>query len=120
MNRPHRILALVAALLGGAALVGCQSRGSSPTASAEAIHVEVTEKGFEPAEVSAVAGRPVTLVFTRRTDQTCIKAVEFDNPKKSYPLPLHQAVTVNLPASAKGELDYQCNENMFSGKVVVR
>lgn len=39
------------------------------------IHVEVTDRGFVPAEVVVPKGKPVTLVATRKTDQTMVVGV---------------------------------------------
>jgi plastocyanin len=39
--------------------------------------IAVTSKGFEPDNISVPAGKPVTLVFTRKTDATCtVKGVD--------------------------------------------
>ena len=99
-------------------LVGCQQRGSGQ-ASGE-VHVDVTGNGFEPAEVKIPAGKTITLVMTRTTDQTCAKEVEFAILNQRYPLPLNQPVTISLPASQKGVLSYQCGMHMLSGRVVVQ
>jgi len=96
--------------------VGCQQ---SPSGQSAEVHVNVTEKGFEPADVKVPAGKAVTLVMTRKTDQTCAKEVLFPSLNKRYPLPLNQAVRIDLPASQKGTLSYQCGEKMFGGQVVI-
>ena len=113
-------VAALAALM----VVGCQqdgSSGSSATAkTATEVHVDVTENGFEPAEVTVPAGQAVTLVMTRKTDQTCATNVEFEALKKTYDLPLGKPVKISLPPSQKGTLSYQCGMHMLGGKVVVR
>jgi len=96
---------------------GCQQ---SPPSQAAEVHVDVTEKGFEPADVKVPAGKAVTLVMTRKTDQTCAKEVLFPSLNKQYPLPLNQAVRIELPASQKGTLTYQCGEKMIGGQIVVQ
>ncbi len=97
---------------------GCQQSGAS-RASGE-IHVNVTANGFEPAEVRVPAGRPVTLVMTRKTDQTCATEVEFASLHQRYSLPLDQPVTIRLPATQKGALRYECGMHMLSGRIVVQ
>ena len=118
----QRVLVSVAALLivlSGALLLGaCQQNRASKTEGE--MHVDVTDKGFEPAEVKVPAGQPVTLVMTRKTDQTCIKEVLFENPSQRVELPLNEPVRINLPASSKGTLTYQCGEKMIRGTVVVQ
>src|SRR6267142_26100 len=76
---------------------GCQQ---GPSSQSREIHVEVP------------AGKAVTLVMTRKTDQTCAKEVLFPSLNQRYPLPLNQAVRIELPASQKGTLSYQCGEKM--------
>ena|SRR6266850_3145095 len=95
---------------------GCQQ---GPSSQSREIHVDVTERGFEPADVKVPAGKAVTLVMTRKTDQTCAKEVLFPSLNQRYPLPLNQAVRIELPASQKGTLSYQCGEKMIGGQVVV-
>ena len=111
---------LVTLAAGSAALLlgACnQTRSRAPAAE---VHVDVTDKGFEPAEVKVPAGETVTLVMTRKTDQTCITEVEFASLHQNYKLPLNQLVRIALPASKTGTVDYQCGEHMFSGRVVVQ
>ena len=84
------------------------------------VHVEVTDKGFEPADVKVPAGQPVTLVMTRKTDQTCAKEVVFASLNQRYQLPLNQPVRISLPASQKGTVSYQCGMKMLGGRIVVQ
>ena len=44
----------------------------------EKLEVAVTDKGFEPDKLEVMKGKPVEIVFTRKTDQTCIKEVILD------------------------------------------
>ena len=109
-----------ASLLIGSAWIlllgGCQQ---TPSSQSGEVHVDVTERGFEPADVKVPAGKAVTLVMTRKTDQTCAKEVLFPSLNQRYPLPLNQAVRIELPASQKGTLNYQCGEKMIGGQVVI-
>ncbi|TMQ70356.1 MAG: hypothetical protein E6K80_08715 [Candidatus Eisenbacteria bacterium] len=100
-------------------LVACNRTHSNQTAGGE-VHVDVTDKGFEPADVIIPAAQPVTLVMTRKTDQTCAKSVEFASLQKSYPLPLNQPIRIELPASQKGVLSYECGMHMLTGRVIVQ
>jgi len=109
---------LATGMLGAALLIGCQQTGSGQQPLAE-VHVDVTEQGFEPAEVKVPTGRPVTIVMTRKTDQTCAKSVEFASLHKSYELPLDQPVSISLPASSKGTIRYECAMHMLSGRVII-
>ena len=100
-------------------MLGACQQTRSGSSSGE-VHIDVTDKGFEPAEVKVPANQPVTLVITRKTDQTCATEVEFASLGKTYALPLHQPVSIHLPPSEKGVLSYQCGMHMLSGRVVVR
>jgi plastocyanin domain-containing protein len=119
MKRMFVSVAVVTTVLSGALLLGACQQNRTGQSRGE-VHVDVTDKGFEPAEVQVPAGHPVTLVITRKTDQTCIKEVLFENPSQRVELPLNEPVSINLPASSKGTLTYQCGEKMISGKVVVQ
>ena len=80
----------------------------------------VIESGFAPGTITVPAGTPVTLVVTRKTDQTCAKEIVFPGQGIRKALPLNEAVEITLPASPKGEIPYVCGMDMLSGKVVVQ
>jgi plastocyanin domain-containing protein len=82
--------------------------------------VNVTDNGFEPAEVRIRAGRSVALIMTRKTDQTCATEVEFASLHRKYALPLNQPVRITLPASPAGTLSYECGMHMVGGRILVR
>ena len=115
-------VSLVALLLVGSAgamvLGACQP---NPSAQAGAdVHVDITDNGFEPAEVTIPAGRSVALVMTRKTDQTCATEVEFASLHQKYALPLNRPVRITLPASQAETLSYECGMHMIGGRIVVR
>jgi|GEM_PF-861730 len=90
---------------------------------AEKLEIAVTDKGFEPDKVTVKKGEPVELVFTRKTDQTCIKEVVLDtggSKKIQKPLPLNKPVTIKTKFTKAGDLKYVCNMNMYSGTVTVQ
>ena len=82
--------------------------------------IRVTEKGFEPANLSFAAGRPLMLTFKRTTDATCATEVVFAGLGIRKKLPLNQAITISLPAQKAGTLPYACGMNMFKGSVSVK
>jgi len=89
---------------------------------AEKLEISITDKGFEPDKVEVKKGQPVELVFTRKTDQTCIKEVVLDNgaSKIQKPLPLNTPVVIKTKFTKAGDLKYACTMNMFSGTVKVQ
>ena len=103
----------------GATLLGACQQTQSAQVGGE-VHVDVTDKGFEPADVTVPAGQAVTLVMTRKTDQTCATEVVFASLNQRYPLPLNQPVRITLPASQRGMLSYQCGMKMLGGRVVIQ
>lgn len=111
-------LALSAILLAG----GCSaSSQADPGAHAGGAHVTVTVdgQGFHPASVTARAGAPLTLTFRRTTDQTCATEVVFPAQNIRKPLPLDQAVDVELTPAA-GTIAFACGMDMLRGTVVAR
>ena len=107
--------AAVIALLAAGCARETRQDSSAPTRFA----IAVTDTGFAPASITVPAGKPVTLVVTRRTDQTCAKEIVFPDQGIRKPLPLNEAVEIALPASPKGEMHYACGMDMLKGIVVV-
>ena len=101
------------------------SKSSAPPAPAASTHVEiaVTEKGFEPADVAVPAGKPVTIVFSRKTDQTCAKQIVLDTgdgKKIEKDLPLGQPVEIATTFPKAGKLGYACAMDMMKGTITVQ
>lgn len=92
------------------------------TTRGDRIAISVTERGFEPDNVSVPGGEPVTLVFTRTTDSTCAKEVVIPIDGKSIekPLPLNEAVAIEVTFAQAGQITYACGMDMVKGTVVVR
>ena len=106
---------LAAALLALASVWGCAPR-PAPGPSSE-VAIAVTADGFQPASVTVPKGAPVTLVFTRKTDETCITDVTFARLGKSYPLPLNRPVRVEIPGGVKDTLGFVCPMDMYRGTI---
>lgn len=126
MKHIHRSRLLVAALAlvavtGLVALAGCGGAGSAGKAdAAQEVSVKVTPDGFVPAELTVAHGKPIRLTITRETDQTCARQVVFASLNLKQDLPLHQAVTIDLPAQPAGKLAYACGMDMVHGALVVQ
>ena len=84
------------------------------------IEVQVTKEGFVPAQVEVAAGKPVTIVFRRTTDETCATEAVFPSLKRRVKLPLNKPVRVTLQPSSGQNIAFACGMGMYSGKVVVR
>ena len=116
------VLAIPFALL----VAGCSKKEeatpSPKSADASKVQISVTEKGFEPDSVDVPAGKPVTIVFTRKTDKTCAKAVVVDlggGKKVTKDLPLDKTVEVSATFAKTGELSYACGMDMIHGVMTV-
>ena len=101
-------------------LAGCAQESQQAGAGPRRIAITVTEKGFEPEVVTVEAGKPVTLVVTRTTAQTCATELVMPAHGINQPLPLGQAVEIKFTPDKTGELSYACAMDMYKGKVVVK
>ncbi len=99
------------------------STTSSKPADPARIDIKVTDKGFEPADVSVPAGKPVTLVFERKTEQTCAKEVVLtmdDGKKIEKALPINTPVEIAATFPKAGKLGYACGMDMIKGTITVQ
>lgn len=123
---------LAALLIPFALLTACKKSDSAPKprptapakpANATRFDIKVTEKGFEPEDTSVPAGKPVTLVFERKTEQTCAKQVVLtmdDGKKIEKELPLNTPVEIAATFPKAGKLGYACGMDMIKGTIVVQ
>ena len=106
------------------AMVACTpAAADAPKHDASRIEITVTKKGFEPDNIKVPAGKPITLVFTRKTEQTCAKEVVVTlAPDKTIErkLPLDQPVEIVATFPKAGTLGYACGMNMTKGVIVVQ
>jgi len=85
------------------------------------VEIKVTEAGFEPRQVKVEKGKPVTLVFTRVTDKTCITAIDIpDEQVKGFPLPLDRPASLTITPRKAGVEKFHCSAmGMGNGKIIV-
>jgi plastocyanin domain-containing protein len=112
-------------LLAGALAFGGVAAADGPKAAkpTSRIEISVTRSGFEPGNISVPAKKPVTLVFTRKTDATCTKSVVVtvgDGKKIERELPLDKPVELAVTFPKAGTLSYACSMDMNRGIIVVR
>jgi plastocyanin domain-containing protein len=95
--------------------------GADPAPAPRKVEIRVTESGFEPQQVNANKGEPLTLVFLRTTELTCITAVDIpDENVKNLDLPLNKAVSVTVTPKKTGVEPFHCSAmGMGDGKLVV-
>ncbi len=106
-------------------LAACSKKADAPKAAPPSSHVEiaVTDKGFEPDDVSVPAATPVTIVFDRKTDQTCAKQIVIDTgdgKKITKDLPLNTPVEIAATFPKAGKIGYACGMDMVKGTITVQ
>ncbi len=84
----------------------------------EVIHVQVTEKGFEPAEINVKSGTHVILKVTRKTDETCAMDVVIKEKNIKQALPLDKEITVDVGTVKKGQTKFSCAMDMITGHII--
>lgn len=87
------------------------------------VAITVTDAGYEPARVTIPRGRPVVLVFTRRSEKTCAVDVHIklpDGTSIDRRLPLGQAVEIPLRIDRAVDVTYACGMDMIHGTIVVK
>jgi plastocyanin domain-containing protein len=109
----------VALLLAAGALAAAACRKTGGDGSGP-VRITVTKNGYEPFRVRATRGKPLTLVVTRTTDETCATEIVIPEANVSKDLPLGQPVTVTFTPQRTGELRYSCAMQMFQGVIEVR
>lgn len=92
----------------------------TPSVTGKQIPITIGEDGFAPNEVKIAKGEEATLVFTRTTDKTCAKDVDFPELKLTKALPLNQPVAVVIPSGDSRMLTFQCGMGMYKSKVIVQ
>ena len=80
--------------------------------------VTVTEDGFVPNRIPAKTGVPITLVVTRRTENTCATEILFKGQPGKTALPLNKTVEVTYTPKASGEVKFGCPKGMKVGGVL--
>ena len=86
------------------------------------IEISVTKAGFSPKRISVKRGEPITLVFTRLTEQTCAKDVVIyvdDANTISLKLPLNQPAQITTAFPRTGERGFACSMKMHGGAILV-
>ena len=125
----HRIVVIGCAVVCVTLAAGCTSKTSSTsttqspaatTAGPARIAITIDSTGFNPPTVHATAGQPVTLVFTRVTDQTCATSIQIPSLQITKDVPLNTPTEVTLTPSKKGDIGFACGMNMITGVINVQ
>lgn len=111
--------AALAAALASAALASAACSGGAQKPG-EPVRITVTKNGYEPHRVTATAGKPLTLLVTRTTDETCATEIVIPEAGIDEKLPLGKPVTITFTPARTGELRWSCAMKMFQGVIDVR
>jgi hypothetical protein len=124
--RRRALGAALAAIVLTAPIVACKSPAPAPASGATSPAqtgprraVTVDGMGYHPATVSVPAGQPVTLVFTRTSDDGCGQQLVFPTLGIRRDLPLDQPVEVTVTPE-RGELRFTCGMDMYRGSVLAQ
>ena len=95
---------------------------TAPTAADRNIPISVTARGFEPDAIDVTSGEPVTIVFTRTVERTCVKRVVLeidDEHDVQRDLPIGQPIAITVAFEQPGELGFSCAMAMKGGAIHV-
>ncbi len=82
------------------------------------VSMVITDKGFEPQNLTVKQGQPVKLTITRKTNSTCATEIVIDEYQINVKLPLNTPVTVTFTPTKSGTLKYGCAMNKMIGGVI--
>lgn len=114
------LLAVFTLSAGDVAQAQKRPASKKPAASVQTARILVTEKGYQPANVTLKRGVPARVTFVRTTDRTCGTEVLLPDYKITKALPLNKPVTVAFTPKKTGTFAFTCGMKMMKGKVVVR
>jgi plastocyanin domain-containing protein len=99
-------------------------RGESVAAQAGAGGVQVVnvtvKGGYQPSSITAEAGRPLRLNFTRRESTPCGEEIVLPEFGRRAHLPEGMAVPIEITPRESGEYEFTCGMSMYKGKIIVR
>lgn len=87
-------------------------------AKAQRVEIQVTKEGFVPASTKVKAGKPVTLVVTRKVQRTCATEIVIKNYGIDQELPLDKTVEVTLTPKEPGAIRFACAMDMIAGELI--
>lgn len=93
---------------------------SSIEAHPKTVRISVTKDGFSRSSISAEVGSPLTLIFTRRSNEGCGNKVVFPSLGITRNLPVGKAVTVVITPKKEGTINFTCGMGMYKGSIVAQ
>lgn len=88
-------------------------------ATSKTVVMAVTDEGFVPSNVTLKANEPVTLIITRKTEETCATEILIDGTDIKKELPLNQPVEVAWTPTKAGAVKFGCAMDKMIGGVLL-
>ena len=88
--------------------------------SVQNIRINLTEKGYRPANFRLKKGVPARLTFVRQTEDECGREIVIPAYRIRRELPLNEPVTINFTPRKAGTFGFACGMNMLRGKIIVQ
>lgn len=83
------------------------------------VSVQVGAYGYTPATVGAPAGKPLTLIFTRASEEGCGGELVFPERNIRKTLPVGEPVEVTFTPDQAGRIAFTCGMGMYEGAILV-
>lgn len=91
---------------------------SSIEAHPRTVRISVAKKGFSRNSINVEVGSPLTLIFTRRTNEGCGSKVVFPSLGITEDLPVGKAVKIKFTPKKEGTINFTCGMGMYKGSIV--
>lgn len=75
--------------------------------------------GYQPSTITIPAGKPSTITFMRKDQNSCLEDVIIEDFKVKKFLPMNTPVTVTISPTKPGAYGMHCGMNMFHGRIQV-
>lgn len=82
------------------------------------VQIVATKDNFVPSRIEVEGGKPVTLVFKREVEKTCMHTVVFPDLDIEKELPVGEEVEVTVTPEAGGTIAFQCPMGMGKSAIV--
>lgn len=119
LDAPFTAQKVIAAATGSGPSVTPGTPSGDVVGGKQVVYIEAKSDGYSPANVSAKAGYPTTLVFTTKGVTTCILATVIPSLDKSFMLPPTGEKRVNVGVLKEGTIPYSCSMGMYLGSISV-
>lgn len=82
-------------------------------------HTIIVDGGYKPSKIKIIQGKPASLTFIRKDQNSCLEEIIFPDYKIREYLPLNKPVTVTLNPPHPLRSGFHCGMSMFHGKITV-